>query len=77
MRIVVDRGRCIGASLCLVTAPRVFMLDGARKAWVSDPGGADAETLRRAAAACPTGAIRLSEDEDDAGGMPPGHAPLP
>ena len=71
MKIVVDRGRCIGASLCIVTAPRVFMLDGARKAWVSDPDGADAETLHRAAAVCPTGAIRLSEDEDPDGRMDP------
>jgi ferredoxin len=69
MRIVVDRARCIGASLCLATAPRVFMLDGARKAWVSDPRGADPDTLRKAAALCPTGAIRLLE-EDDPDGSP-------
>jgi ferredoxin len=74
MRIRIDRGRCIGASLCLVAAPRVFMLDGTRKALVMDPSGADAETLRQAAAACPTGAIHLLEDEpgETAPGRPPG-----
>ena len=63
MRIVVDRGRCIGASLCLVAAPRVFILDGSRKALVIDPHGDDEPSLRRAAATCPTGAIRLIEDD--------------
>lgn len=70
MRIRIDRSRCIGASLCLVTAPRVFLLDGARKAFVVDPAGADAGTLQRAAAACPTGAIQIEDDEGGGPGRP-------
>ncbi|HKY30959.1 MAG TPA: ferredoxin [Candidatus Polarisedimenticolia bacterium] len=62
MKIVVDRGRCIAASRCLATAPYVFALDGQRKAFVEDSGGADDETIRRAAARCPTGAIALYDE---------------
>lgn len=72
MQVKVDRSRCIGASLCIVTAPRVFLLDGARKAFVVDAAGADAGTLHRAAALCPTGAIQVIDDE---GGGPGRTAP--
>jgi ferredoxin len=70
VKVMVDRSRCIGASLCVVTAPRVFLIDGARKAFVVDAAGADAETLRRAAAICPTGAIRIESDEGGGPGRP-------
>jgi ferredoxin len=73
MRVIVDRSRCIGASICMVAAPDVFMLDGGRKAFVMNPRGADADTLRRAAASCPTGAISVTEEEEKGG---PGR-PLP
>ncbi|HET9481137.1 MAG TPA: ferredoxin [Candidatus Polarisedimenticolia bacterium] len=62
MKIVVDRSRCIGASNCLAVAPRVFMLDGARKAIVIDAAGAEDAALIRAATVCPTGAIQLYDD---------------
>ena len=62
VKIVVDRGRCIGAANCLVRAPRVFALDGTRKAYVMDPLGAADDVVIEAAKACPTEAIRLFDE---------------
>jgi len=62
MRIEIDRSRCIAASNCIGMAPRVFFLDGTRRAIVRDPKGADDAALKGAAAACPTGAISLYDE---------------
>ena len=62
MKVVVDRSRCIGASNCIGRAPRVFMLDGTRKAFVMDPSGDGDAALLEAARACPTEAIALVEE---------------
>lgn len=66
MRIEIDRGRCIAAANCIGTAPKVFSLDGSRRAVVRDPKGADDATLREAASACPTEAISLFDEESGA-----------
>jgi len=58
-RIAVDRETCYGAGECALRAPRVFGLDEVKKAVVLDPQGADDETVRQAAAACPVAAIVL------------------
>ena len=62
MKVVIDRGRCIAAANCIGMAPRVFFLDGNRKAVARDPHGADDATLKEAAAACPTSAISLFDE---------------
>jgi len=62
MKIVVDRGKCIAASNCIGLAPRVFRLDGSRKAVVIGTEGTDEATIIEAAEACPTQAIQLFED---------------
>ncbi len=63
MKILVDRSKCIAAANCIGMAPRVFTLDGMKKAVVLDPRGADDEKLIEAAEACPTEAITLCDDE--------------
>jgi ferredoxin len=56
---VVDRDACMGSGNCLFWAPGVFDLDGDGIAVViGDATGRD-EEVRRAAANCPTSAIRV------------------
>ena len=63
MRVVIDRSKCIAASNCIGMAPRVFMLDGSKKAIVIDASGADDTTVIEAAESCPTEAIALYDEE--------------
>jgi len=62
MKIVVVRDLCIGAAPCVAVAGAVFQLDDEGKAIVIDPAGADDETIKLAAEACPTRAIILSDE---------------
>jgi len=62
MKIVVDRGKCIAACNCVGMAPRVFRLDGSRKAVVADAKGAADPTIIEAAESCPTEAIELFDE---------------
>ncbi len=59
MKIVIDRGKCIAAANCIGMAPRVFALDGQKKAIVVDAKGADDATILEAAEVCPTEAITV------------------
>ena len=63
MKIVVDRNKCIGAAPCVAIAGGVFQLDGEGKAYVVDPNGADDETIKMAAEACPVKAISLFDEK--------------
>lgn len=65
IRIVVDRGLCIGSGDCVDTAPDVFQLDGEEKAVVIDPDGASTDEVIEAAGNCPvTAVLVLGEDGD-------------
>ncbi len=64
MRIVLETRRCIGAAACVMAAEDVFTLNEEEGVveLIRQPD-ADAEArARRAAAACPTGAIVVVED---------------
>jgi len=71
MKIVVDRSKCIAASNCIGMAPKVFALDGQKKAFVVDARGAGEETLIEAAEACPTEAILLYDENTGEKIFPP------
>jgi len=62
-RIFVDRDLCIGAASCIAIAPGVFALDSENKAVVTNPQGADNETILLAAQSCPTRAIVLFDEK--------------
>ncbi len=66
--IVVDRELCMGSGMCIVYAPNTFAHDDETKAVVIDPAGDPIEAIRNAAQACPTSAIRLMGDNDEAEG---------
>lgn len=62
MRLTVDREVCVGAGMCVLTAPGVFDQDdeeGLVTQLVADPVGQDAEAVEKAVGLCPSGALRL------------------
>ncbi len=71
MIVVVDRDLCIGAAPCVAIAGSVFQLDEEGKAIVIDAQGADDETIKLAAEACPTRAIILTDAESGKQIYPP------
>jgi ferredoxin len=60
----VDRDVCIGSGMCVVYAPGTFDQDAEAKAVVREPATDGLDVVRAAVEACPTGAIRLTTDED-------------
>jgi ferredoxin len=66
MKIEVDPDLCIGSANCVNLAKGVFELDEEEIAHVADPNAASAENILLAARSCPTAAITVQEDDDDA-----------
>ena len=62
MRIIVDRDECTGCGNCVDIAPDVFELDDEGISTVTNPEGADLETIREAADSCPLDCITIEED---------------
>jgi len=62
MKIEVDRDECIGCGNCTDIAPDVFELDGEGLSSVTNPAGADDDTIREAAESCPVDCIKLIDD---------------
>ena len=60
----VERDVCIGSGMCVVYAPGTFDQDGEAKAVVREPATDGLDVVRAAVEACPTGAVRLTTDED-------------
>jgi ferredoxin len=61
MRIQADRDVCIGAGMCVMTADRVFDQDDDGIVLIATPDVpvGEQEQVRRAAALCPSGALRI------------------
>lgn len=60
--IDIDKGVCIGAGQCALTAPDVFTQDDdGYSALLPGGEGGGSPLLREAARACPVGAITVSE----------------
>lgn len=59
--IAIDKGRCIGAGQCALTAPEVFTQDddGFSELLEGREDGAGSPLVREAARACPVGAISV------------------
>ncbi|MFC4585282.1 ferredoxin [Sphaerisporangium corydalis] len=63
MRINADTDRCIGAGMCVLTAPDVFDQsedDGTVLVLEPEPPEARRAAVRRAVQVCPSGALSLS-----------------
>lgn len=63
VKIKVINDLCISAATCIIQAPETFDLDDDGIAYVKEGTWNDAQTIIRAAAACPTTAI-IIEDLD-------------
>jgi ferredoxin len=65
MRVTVDRECCIGAGMCVLTAPEVFDQDeeeGRVVLLLPDPPEELHDAVRRAERLCPSGAITVQDD---------------
>jgi ferredoxin len=64
MKIAADRDTCIGAGMCVLTAPAVFDQDddGIVQMLVEDVPPQQADAARQAVALCPSGALRALDD---------------
>jgi ferredoxin len=65
MSVTVDRERCIGAGMCVLTAPEVFDQDeedGRVVLLVTDPPEELQDAVRQAERLCPSGAIAVQDD---------------
>jgi ferredoxin len=65
MQIIVDRESCCSSSLCVYTVPEVFDQDDEGIVVVQDqhPPSRLHDIVRQAARACPTGTIRVVDDQ--------------
>ena len=65
MRIKVDTDLCQGHGVCESEAPALFTVSKAGQLTVLDaaPGADQADAARRAVKFCPTGALKIEEDE--------------
>ena len=64
MRVVADLDVCIGAGVCVMTAPDLFDQgpDGLVKVLVGEVSGDEAKLVREAVDLCPSAALSISED---------------
>jgi ferredoxin len=62
MHVEGNRDVCVGAGMCVLTAPDVFAQDddGIVTVLREQPGVAEEPAVRQAATLCPTGAVRVS-----------------
>ena len=65
--IRVDRSLCMGSGQCCWYAPNTFDQDDETIAIVTDPDGDPAEAIKTAVESCPTQALSIVADSDDAG----------
>lgn len=69
MRVLADLELCIGAGVCVLTAPRVFDQsadDGSVRLLVGTVSDEDAALARQAVDRCPSAALSICDEEDDA-----------
>jgi ferredoxin len=60
LHVEIDRDVCMGSGNCVFQAPGAFELDDDGIAMVVDPGAASEESVRTAAARCPSKAITVT-----------------
>jgi len=61
LRIRIDYDRCVGSSICVLTAPKVFALNAEGQSSVLDPEGEPEERILEAAEGCPMMAIVVED----------------
>ncbi len=64
MKIVIDKGLCIGCGTCVTIAPKSFKLNNEGKAEVIEPQEDGESKVKEAIDSCPVSAIK-STDQDE------------
>ncbi|MBL7494781.1 ferredoxin [Frankia sp. CNm7] len=64
--VTVDQTLCVGSGMCIVYAPESFDHDEHAKVVALDPMGDPLDAISTAVEACPTGALRLVPQEQEA-----------
>jgi uncharacterized Fe-S cluster protein YjdI len=59
LQIQWDSARCIHSGNCVKTLPQVFKVESGK--FVIDPAAASDDQVRKTVAACPSGALKVSE----------------
>jgi ferredoxin len=62
LHVEIDRDVCMGSGSCVFQAPGAFALDDDGIAVVVDPAAAPEDTIRAAAARCPSRAITVTSE---------------
>ncbi|ETA02172.1 ferredoxin [Frankia sp. CcI156] len=64
MKIVADRAVCVGAGMCVMTAPEVFDQgdDGLVVTLIEEVAAGRLDAVRRSVALCPSKALRVLDD---------------
>ncbi|WP_020562886.1 (4Fe-4S)-binding protein [Methylosarcina fibrata] len=60
MQVTWDETQCCHAGVCVSSLPEVFKIKDGR--FVIEPDNASVEDLRRVVAECPSGALKMSEN---------------
>ncbi|TWT46191.1 Ferredoxin [Phycisphaerae bacterium RAS1] len=61
LRVRIDYNRCVGSTLCIHLAPRVFGLNEKRQSAVVNASGDTPERICAAAEQCPVSAITVED----------------
>lgn len=64
MRVEGNRDVCVGAGMCVLTAPEVFDQDdtGIVKVLHPEPSTGEEPAVRQAATLCPSGAVQITSE---------------
>jgi len=68
MKVIADLDVCIGAGVCVLTAPDVFDQgadDGLVRVLVDEVAAGEERLAREAVDLCPSGALSISEDGEE------------
>ncbi len=63
LRVSVDHTKCVGSTICIQIAPKVFALDDNRQSTVVNVNGDTPARIKEAAEGCPLSAIVVEDAE--------------
>lgn len=63
LRVSVDQTKCVGSTICIQIAPKVFALNDDRQSTVLNADGDTPARIKEAAEGCPLSAIVIEDAE--------------
>ena len=71
LRVSVDHNKCVGSTICVLTAPKVFVLNDNGQSIVQNLDGDSEEHILEAAVGCPQSAIIVEDAKTNERLFPP------